>query len=66
VGLLFYPAKGECEMDRLDAIISMLDHSLGTSKKRHIVGGVLMSISLLFGGLAVTVVSFKEKEIKDE
>jgi hypothetical protein len=53
-------------MDRLDAIISMLDHSLGTSKKRHIVGGVLMSISLLFGGLAVTVVSFKEKEIKDE
>lgn len=53
-------------MDRLEAMISMIDHSLGTSKKRHIVGGVLMSISLLFGGLAITVMTFKEKENKDE
>ena len=37
----------------------MLDHALNTKKKRHIAGGVLMSISLLFGGLAITVVTLK-------
>ena len=54
-------------MDRLESILTMLDYSLGTKIKRHIAGGVLMSISLLFGGLAITVMSLKnEKEISDE
>ncbi len=43
----------------------MLDHSLNTRKKRHIAGGVLMSISLLFGGLALTIMTIKTEE-KDE
>ena len=53
-------------MDGLEAILSMIDHSLGASKKkkRRIVGGVLMSVSLLFGGLSITVMTFKEKENK--
>lgn len=46
-------------MERLEALLSMLDHSLNTRKKRHLAGGVLMSISLLFGGLAVTVITLK-------
>lgn len=46
-------------MDRLEKILSMIDHSLNAKKKRHIAGGVLVSISLLFGGLAVTVLSLK-------
>ena len=37
----------------------MVDLSLNTRKKRHIAGGVLMSISLLFGGLAVTIMTLK-------
>lgn len=45
-----------------ERILAMLDHSLNTKKKRHITGGVLMSISLLFGGLAVTVVTLKSEE----
>ena len=49
-------------MERLERILAMLDHSLNTKKKRHITGGVLMSISLLFGGLAVTVVTLKSEE----
>lgn len=44
----------------------MLDHTLSTKKKRHIAGGILMSISLLFGGLAVTVITLKTEEIIDE
>lgn len=54
-------------MEGLERILSMLDRSLGTKKKRRIAGGIMMSVSLLFGGLAITVITLKnEKEIKDE
>lgn len=49
-------------MERLERILSMIDHSLNTRKKRHIAGGILMSISLLFGGLALTVVTLKTEQ----
>lgn len=49
-------------MDRLEGLLSMLDYSLDTRRKRHIAGGVLMSISLLFGGLAVTIMTLKTEE----
>ena len=49
-------------MDRIEEILSMLEYSLNTQKKRQIVGGVLMSISLLFGGLAVTIITIKMEE----
>lgn len=48
-------------MEKLGRILSMIDHSLNTKKRRHIAGGILMSISLLFGGLAVTVLSVKSE-----
>lgn len=47
-------------------VLSTLDFSLDTRRKRHIAGGILMSVSLLFGGLAVTVMSLKMEEIKHE
>lgn len=55
-------------MDRLDYIIAMLEKTLGTRAKRHILGGALVSVSLLFGGLALTVMTLKidEKENEDE
>ena len=40
----------------------MLDQTLDTNKKRHIAGGILLSISLLFGGLAITVLTLKTEE----
>lgn len=43
----------------------MLDYALNTKKKRHIAGGILMSVSLLFGGLAITVISLKNEEKYD-
>ena len=49
-------------MDRLERIVSMLDHSLKHEEKRHIAGGILMSVSLLFGGLAFTVMAMKSEE----
>lgn len=53
-------------MDRLEAVISMLDYTLNTRRKRHITGGILMSVSMLFGGLAVTIITIKTEEYDDE
>lgn len=46
-------------MDGLEGIIYMLDEILDTKRKRHITGGILISISMLFGGLAFTVMTIK-------
>ena len=53
-------------MYRFEEILSMLDQSLNTKKKRHLAGGVLLSISLLFGGLAITILTVKNEENDDE
>ena len=57
-------------MERLNYIVAMLEKTLGTKSKRHILGGALVSVSLLFGGLALTVMTLKtedmEEDIEDE
>lgn len=53
-------------MNRLEAILATLDYSLNTKKKRHIAGGILLSISVLFGGLAFTVMTLKMEENENE
>lgn len=53
-------------MNRLEAFLTMLDYSLDTKKKRHIAGGILMSISVLFGGLAFTVMTVKTESNENE
>ena len=53
---------GAINVEKLERILSMLDHSLGNNKKHHIAGGILMSVSLLFGGLAFTVMTLKPEE----
>lgn len=49
-------------MEGLDNIIYMLDEMLDTKRKRHITGGILLSISASFGGLAITVMSIGKEE----
>ena len=54
-------------MDRVKKLITTLEHLVSTKKKRHIVGGLLLSTSLFLGGLALTVMSAKfEENIEDE
>ena len=53
-------------MDRLEGLISMLDYSLDTRRKRHLAGGILMSISMLFGGLAITIMTVKTEDNESE
>jgi len=44
----------------------MIDHSMNTKRKRHIAGGILMSISFLFGGLAITIMTIKTEDNNSE
>lgn len=53
-------------MDAFEHIISMLDYVLDTNRKRHITGGILLSVSMLFGGLALTVMTIRNEEDDDE
>ena len=49
-------------MNRLEGIMASLDYLLNSKRKRHIMGGILMSASLLFAGLAFTIVTLKQEE----
>lgn len=49
-------------MYRLEEFIVLLDNALDSKRKRHLAGGVLMSVSLLFGGLAITIITVKMEE----
>ncbi|BDE86952.1 hypothetical protein CE91St42_14100 [Oscillospiraceae bacterium] len=53
-------------MDGLANLISMLDYVLDSKKKRHITGGILLSVSLLFGGLALTVMTINTDDNEEE
>lgn len=43
-----------------------MDYILDTKRKRHITGGILLSASLLFGGLTLTVMTIQNEEDEDE
>ncbi len=52
-------------IDKLDYFLSTIDGLLDTNRKRHLFGGLLMSLSFLFGGMSITVITVKEDK-KDE
>ena len=49
-------------MDSLESTFLFLDYLTDTKRKRHVVGGILMSVSLFFGGLAFTMMSIKGED----
>lgn len=53
-------------MDYAKRFVATFEHLVSTKKKRHIVGGILLSTSLFLGGLALTVMSTKVEENNDE
>lgn len=53
-------------MFSIEELLSMIDYVLDTKQKRHIMGGILLSISMLFGGLAFTVMTMKNEEKNNE
>lgn len=53
-------------MDRIEGIVYMLDQALNTKRKRHIAGGVLMSISAFTFSLALTIMTIKTEELYEK
>lgn len=53
-------------MEHVEYFLSIMQYATDTREKRHIVGGMLLSISLLFGGMAFTVMTMKSEEKYDE
>ena len=53
-------------MGELENAIFALDEILDTKRKRHILGGILLSVSLLFGGLALTIITIQNEEKKND
>lgn len=49
-------------MEGLDNIIEVIDYMLNTRRKRYIIGGILISMSALFGGLAITAITIKPED----
>ena len=49
-------------MENVANLVSALDYILDTRRKRHITGGILLSVSLLFGGLALTVMTIGKED----
>lgn len=52
-------------MHRLEEFLSVLNKSLDTKRKRHMVGGILLSTALLLGGLAFTAITYKPEDKHD-
>ena len=46
----------------LEALVQVLDYTLDTKRKKHLVGGILLSVSILFAGLALTTMTLKEEK----
>ena len=53
-------------MESIANLISMLDYVVDSKRKRHITGGLLLSAALLFGGMAITIMSIKDEEDDNE
>lgn len=49
-------------MNRLEGVMASLDYLFNNKRKRHIAGGILLSTSLLFTGLAFTIITLKQEE----
>lgn len=54
-------------LDYIKETVEAIDSILNTGRRRHLVGGTLIGLSLLFGTLALTVMTTKtEQETKEE
>lgn len=48
-----------------ERLVSVLDYILDSKRRRHIVGGGLLSVSALFAGLAITAMTLNSEEDSD-
>ena len=53
--------RRQSSLNLLTEILIELDGLLNSKRKRHIAGGILLSVSALFSGLAITVMTIKSE-----
>lgn len=53
-------------MNSFEEFLYAIDNMLNTKRKRHIAGGILLSASMLFGGLALTVMTIRNEETEED
>lgn len=53
-------------MDRLEYFISVLEYTLQNPNKKHLVGGILVSMSMLFAGLAITAITISNDDDSEQ
>lgn len=46
----------------IQEIVYLVDSSLNSKRKRHITGGVLISLAALFAGLAITTITVNRED----
>lgn len=49
-------------MERIKRFVLTIEHLINTKRKKHIVGGLLLSLSIFLAGLALTVMTTKIEE----
>lgn len=52
-------------MELLDDFLALIDYIIDTDKRKHIIGGVLLSVSILFMCLAFTIFTIKTERMND-
>lgn len=52
--------------NQIEYIMYLIDSAIDTKSKRHITGGILMSLSLLCTGLAITIITIKEGDVNEK
>lgn len=53
-------------MYELENFLNIVSELLSTQRRRHITGGILISLAALFGGLAVTALTIKPEEREND
>ena len=53
--------RRQASLNLLTEILIELDGLLNSKRKRHIAGGILLSVSALFSGLTITVMTIKSE-----
>lgn len=51
---------------KIEAMVQTADYVLNTRRKRHILGGLMLSAALLFGGVALTIMTIKNEDDYNE
>ena len=51
-------------VETFEVMLSVIDSAIDTPRKKHLVGGALLSASFFFAGLAITIMTLSKEDLK--